>query len=189
MSPKGSAEDYVKEIEAMRREKDFFFREDAESPIPHELRHKFEGLAYFPPDPKYRVPAKLIKDSNRQRVILATSKGVPREMTRYGVLEFEIDGTKQRLAAFKSVPQPGHHHADESLFVPFRDATSGKETYGASRYLDIEEQPTDEYVIDFNLAYNPYCAYSDDYVCPFPPRENWLSVPIRAGEKNFPRAH
>ena len=189
MSPKGSAEDYGKEIEAMRREKDFFFKEDAESPIPHELRHKLEGLAYFPPDPKYRVRAELIKDPNPQRVVLATSKGVPREMIRYGVFEFEIDGTKQRLAAFKSVPQPGHHHADESLFVPFRDATSGKETYGASRYLDIEEQPTDEYVIDFNLAYNPYCAYSNDYVCPFPPRENWLSVPIRAGEKNFPLAH
>ncbi len=189
MSPKGSAEDYVKEIEAMRREKDFFFKEDAESPIRHELRHKLEGLAYFPPDPKYRVRAKLIKDPKPQRVVLATSKGVPREMIRYGVFEFEIDGTKQRLAAFKSVPQPGHHHADESLFVPFRDATSGKETYGASRYLDIEEQPTDEFVIDFNLAYNPYCAYSDDYVCPFPPRENWLPVPIRAGEKNFPLAH
>ena len=189
MSPKGSAEDYVKEIEAMRREKDFFFKEDAESPIPHVLRHNLEGLAYFPPDPKYRVRAKLIKDPNPQRVVLATSKGVPREMIRYGVFECEIDGTKQRLAAFKSVPQPGHHHADESLFVPFRDATSGKETYGASRYLDIEEPPTDQYVIDFNLAYNPYCAYSDDYVCPFPPRENWLSVPIRAGEKNFPLAH
>jgi len=131
----------------------------------------------------------LIKDPNPQRVVLATSKGVPREMIRYGVLEFEVEGTKQRLAAFKSVPQPGHHHADESLFIPFRDATSGKETYGACRYLDIEEQPTDDYVIDFNLAYNPYCAYSEDYVCPFPPRENWLTMPIRAGEKNFPLAH
>ena len=73
--------------------------------------------------------------------------------------------------------------------LPLRDATSGKETYGAARYLDIEQRPTDEYVIDFNLAYNPYCAYSEDYVCPFPPRENWLSVPIRAGEKNFPLQH
>jgi len=189
MSLKGSRDDYVKEIEAMRREKDFFFKEDPESPIPHPLRDKFEGLAYFPPDPKYRVRAKLVKDPNPQRVVLATSKGVAREMIRVGVFEFEIDGTKQRLAAFKSVPQPGHHHADESLFVPFRDATSGKETYGACRYLDVEEQPRDEYVIDFNLAYNPYCAYSDDYVCPFPPRENGLSVPIRAGEKNFPLAH
>ncbi len=140
MSPKGSTDEYVKEIEAMRREKDYFFKEDAESPIPHRLRHDFKGLAYFPPDPNYRVHAKLIKDPSPQRVVLATSKGVPREMIRYGVFEFEVEGTKQRLAAFKSVPQPGHHHADESLFIPFRDATSGQETYGACRYLDIEEQ-------------------------------------------------
>jgi uncharacterized protein len=181
--------DYVKDIEARRREKDYFFKEDAESPIPHELRPKFEGLAYFPPDPKYRVHAKLVKDPTPPRVVLATSKGVPREMIRYGVLEFGIEGKKQRLEAYKSVPQPGHHHEDESLYVPFRDATSGKETYGAARYLDIEQRPSDDYVIDFNRAYSPYCAYSDDYVCPFPPRENWLSVPIRAGEKNFPLAH
>src|SRR3989441_13073980 len=99
MSPKGSAEDYVKEIEAMRREKDFFFKEDAESPIPHELRHKLEGLAYFPPDPKYRVRAELIKDPNPQRVVLATSKGVPREMIRYGVCAVDIEGSNLRLTA------------------------------------------------------------------------------------------
>ncbi len=170
------ADEYVKGIETMRREKDYFFKEDSESPIPHTLRGKFAGLAYFPVD----------TNPNPERIVLATSKGVPREMVRHGVFEFGIDGKKQRLAAYKSVPQPGHHHESESLFVPFRDATSGKETYGAARYLDIEERPTDEYVIDFNLAYNPYCAYSDDYVCPFPPSENWLSIPILSGEKNFP---
>jgi len=178
--------DYIKSIEMMRREKDFFFKEDSNSPIPHELRHAFTGLAYFPVDPKYRVRSRLVRDPNPQKVVLATSKGIPREMIRVGFCEFEIDGTNQRFAAYKAVPQPGHHHEDRSLFVPLRDSTSGKETYGASRYLDVEEQSSDEYVLDFNLAYNPYCAYSDDYVCPFPPRENWLSVPIRAGEKNFP---
>jgi uncharacterized protein (DUF1684 family) len=176
----------VKSIEAMRKEKDYFFKQDPDSPIPHTLRAKFTGLAYFPADPKYRVRARLIKNPNPEKVVLATSKGIPREMIRYGVFEFEMDEKKQRLAAYKSVPQLGHHHESESLFVPFRDATSGKEAYGAARYLDIEERPTDAYVIDFNLAYNPYCAYSDDYVCPFPPQENWLAIPIRAGEKNFP---
>ncbi|HKW43730.1 MAG TPA: DUF1684 domain-containing protein [Thermoplasmata archaeon] len=181
-----SDEEYVKEIESFRREKDYFFKSDPESPIPRALREQFHGLAYFPVDPKYRVRAKLLTDPNPQKVVLATSKGVPREMIRVGFLEFEIDGMKQRLAAYKSVPQPGHQHADMSLFAPFRDATSGKETYGAARYLDIPEQKGDEYVLDFNLAYSPYCAYSEDYICPFPPRENWLSIPIRAGEKNFP---
>ncbi len=186
MALKQSPDEYAKSLEEMRQEKDYFFKEGHDSPIPHALRHEFQGLAYFPPDAAYRVRAKLITDPNPQKVVLATSKGVPRDMIRYGVFEFEIGGAKQRLAAYKSAPQPGHHHEEESLFVPFRDATSGKETYGAARYLDIEERPADDYVIDFNLAYNPYCAYSDDYVCPFPPRENWLAVPIRAGEKNFP---
>lgn len=183
-----SHDDYVKNLELMRKEKDYFFKEDPQSPIPHSLRHEFRGLDYFPPDPKYRVRAELIKDPNLQAIVLATSKGVPRDMVRYGVFEFEIDGARQRLAAYRSVPQPGHHHDQESLFVPFRDATSGKETYGAARYLDIEEERGDDYAIDFNVAYNPYCAYSDDYVCPFPPRENWLSIPIRAGEKNFEKS-
>ena len=179
-------EAYVKEIEALRREKDYFFREDPESPIPQSLRARFVGLAYFPVEPKYRVHAKLVREPNPQRVVMATSKGVPRDMVRIGFFEFEIDGTKLRLAAYKSVPPPGHRHEDHSLFVPFRDATSGKETYGAARYLDIEERPTDDYVLDFNLAYSPYCAYSDAYICPFPPQETRLAVPIRAGEKNFP---
>ena len=180
-----SETEYVKEIESFRREKDYFFKSDPESPIPHALREQFQGLAYLPVDPKYRASAKLVQDPNPQKIVLVTSKGVPRDMIRVGFFEFSVDATKQHLGAFKSVPQPGHHHADESLFVPFRDATSGKESYGAARYLDIPEQKGDEYVLDFNLAYNPYCAYSDDYVCPFPPRENWLSIPIRAGEKNF----
>ena len=181
-----SDKEYVQDVAAIRREKDQFFKEDAESPIPHALRHEFEGLANFAVDPKYRVRAQLVRDPNPQRVVLATSKGIPRDMIRVGWFEFEINGSKQRLAAYKAVPQPGHHHEDRSLFVPFRDATSGKETYGAARYLDIEEQSGDGHLLDFNLAYNPYCAYSDDYVCPFPPRENWLTIPIRAGEKTFP---
>jgi uncharacterized protein (DUF1684 family) len=177
---------YVKMVDAMRREKDFFFREDRDSPIPARLRSALNGLAYFPVDARYRVRARLVRDPNPQGVVLATSKGVPREMIRVGSFEFEVEGTPQRLAAYKAVPTPGHHHEDRSLFVPFRDGTSGKDSYGAARYLDIEELRTDEYVIDFNVAYNPYCAYSDDYVCPFPPRENWLTVPIMAGEKDFP---
>lgn len=178
--------DYAKDLEMMRREKDHFFLHDPRSPIPARLRGSFRGLAYFPPDPRYRFRVRLQRYPDPERVTLATSKGVPREMVRYGFFGFEVDGVKQRLDVFKSVSPPGHHHEDTSLFLPFRDGTSGRETYGAARYLDLEETPTGEYDLDFNLAYNPYCAYSDDYVCPFPPRENWLTVAIRAGEKAFP---
>src|SRR5207245_2030304 len=103
-----------------------------ESKIP--AAHLGPTAREHPAKAKYRVRARLVRDPNPQHVVLATSKGVPRNMIRFGVFEFEIDGTNQRLAAYKSVPQPGHHHEDESLFVPLRDATSGKETYGAARY-------------------------------------------------------
>ena len=181
-----SAADYVRDLSLQRQEKDYYFQTDPDSPIPPAVRGRFSGLSYFPPDPKYRIRVRLTKLPNPEPVTLATSKGIPRPMVRYGSFDIEIDGVRQRLFAYKSAPQPGHHHEDASLFVPFRDATSGKESYGAARYLDIEESPSGDHVLDFNLAYNPYCAYSDDYVCPFPPRENWLTVPIRAGEKTFP---
>jgi uncharacterized protein (DUF1684 family) len=189
MSPPHSHEGYAESLEMMRREKDYFFREDPGSPIPWNLRPGFAGLAYFPPDPAYRLRVRLMKLPSPEPVTLATSKGVPRPMVRYGYFEFEMGGVKQRLYAYKPASQLGRQGGESSLFVPFRDATSGKESYGAARYLDIEEGPTEEHALDFNLAYNPYCAYSDDYVCPFPPRENWLTVPILAGEKSFPRGH
>ena len=186
MARSPSHEDYVKTLELQRKEKDYFFQTDPDSPIPPAIRPRFQGLEYFLPDPKYRIPLRITRLPTPEPVTLATSKGIPRPMLRYGYFDFEIDGVRQRLYAYTAAPQPGHHHEHESLFVPFRDATSGKETYGAARYLDLEEGPSGEVVLDFSLAYNPYCAYSDDYVCPFPPRENWLSLPIRAGERTFP---
>lgn len=181
-----NAADYARDLELQRKEKDHYFRTDPDSPIPAAVRGQFAGLVYFQPDLKYRLVVRLTRLPTPEPVTLATSKGIPRPMVRYGSFEFTLDGTRQTLFAYKALPQPGHHHADSSLFVPFRDATSGKESYGAARYLDLEEDPSGHQVLDFNLAYNPYCAYSDDYVCPFPPRENWLTVPIRAGEKSFP---
>lgn len=85
------------------------------------------------------------------------------------------------MYAFKAADDP----VAQALFVPFVDETSGKETYGSGRYLDLEQARGDDYVLDFNMAYNPYCAYNDDYVCPIPPRENKLPIEIRAGEKTY----
>lgn len=186
MSRDPSLADHARELLLQRKEKDYYFQTDPDSPIPAAIRGKFGGLEYFPPDPKYRLHVKLSPLPNPEPVTLATSKGIPRPMVRVGSFDFEIDGVRQRLYAYGAASQPGHHHEASSLFVPFRDATSGKESYGAARYLDLEENPSGEYLLDFNVAYNPYCAYSDDYVCPFPPKENWLTVAIRAGEKTFP---
>jgi len=176
-------ERYVKELEGERREKDRFFKEHPQSPIAWALRDGFAGLAYFPANPAYWIHVTLQRYPNPEPVVLATSKGIPRDMLKWGYFEFTIHDQTRRLHAYKSIrPEPG----EESLFVPFRDATSGKESYGAARYLDLPIRADDEYELDFNQAYNPYCAYSDDYVCPFPPRENWLDIRIDAGEKDFP---
>ena len=142
----------------------------------------FTGPKWYPLDPKWRVPARLDREApgTGQQVQLQTSVGDLREMSVYGTLVFEIDGQEHRLTAFQLVPP--HPDWDE-LFVPFKDATTGKETYGAGRYLDIPRHDGDEYTLDFNKAYNPSCAYSPRYNCPYPPPQNRLTVAVEAGEK------
>ena len=95
-----------------------------------------------------------------------------------GTLEFAVPGGSAQLAGYAFEPGPV-----SELFIPFRDTTSGSETYGAGRYLDLEPEDDGTYVLDFNIAYNPWCAYAPQYSCPLPPRENWLTFPIEAGEK------
>lgn len=177
--------DYIKRIEAERREKDHFFKEHPQSPIPWTLRERFMGLEYFPANPKHRLKVNLTRYPKPEPVVLATSKGTPRDMLKWGYFEFTIGGQTRRLQSYKSIRKPGEH-GDESLFIPFRDATSGEESYPGGRYLDLPISKNDEYELDFNLAYNPYCAYNDAYVCPLPPRDNWLDIRIEAGEKDFP---
>jgi len=171
---------YTKSTERWRREKDSFFKLGHDSPIPEFERRTFEGLKYFSPDEKYRMKLKLHRYPAPQIVTMVTSKGSEQRFYRHGYFEFEMAGKLVKLQAYRSAER-----SDEHLFVPFRDKTSGRESYGASRYIDLDLSPGDSYVLDFNVAYNPYCAYSDDYICPFPPRENWLDVEIRAGERKY----
>ncbi|MFQ5998280.1 MAG: DUF1684 domain-containing protein [Candidatus Bathyarchaeia archaeon] len=169
------------QVQRLREDKNKYFKLAHDSPIPHELRDSFQGLSYFPYDSNYTVTAIFKKNPTQEKIIMETSKGNPQSYSRYGDFEFELRGQKLKLQAYKSE----HVHGEESLFVPFKDKTAGKETYGAGRYLDIDESKDEKYVINFNVAYNPSCVYSEDYVCPLPPRENWLDVEIKAGEKNY----
>ncbi len=175
------SEHLIHDIESLRKEKDSYFGSEPDSPIPEEERTRFKGLKYFPPSPAHRVKARLTKHDKPEVITMTTSKGTIRPYLKYGVFSFELQGQKLQLHAYKAADDPH----DQSLFVPFADETSGKETYGSGRYLDIEEVGGDDYVLDFNLAYNPYCAYNENYVCPFPPRDNRLSIAVMAGEKNF----
>ena len=173
-------EAWARALSRFRAEKDEYLRSDHGSPLPHDARSAFGGLKYYGPDPSLRFEARLRRYANPGSLMMGTSKGTRQLFNRVGYFDLDVGGTPVRVHAYQSAERD-----DPSLFVPFRDATSGSESYGAARYLDLEVEHNDEYAVDFNYAYNPYCAYSEDYVCPLPPQENWLKVPIRAGEKKF----
>jgi uncharacterized protein len=177
---------YADQVNEFRQEKDRFFATSHQSPIPHEQRHSgFDGLSYYPPDEAFRVIAEIVPFEHPDVVQMATSTGDIRPQSRYAEIRFRIGDQNLRLVGFTD-PDVSHTH---ELFVPFRDATSGHDTYGAGRYLEIVlEHHADgahTATIDFNLAYNPYCAYSPYYSCPIPPAENTLPVAITAGERNY----
>lgn len=147
---------------------------------------EFKQLAYFDPDPKWFVMAKLERFKDPTKIDLATSRGLKKSYIRYGHLKFDVGGTPYTLTAFRAAGSTG-----KELFVPFRDATSGKESYGAARFLDVEEpaDPAARVPLDFNEAYNPLCAYSNAYNCPMPPPENQLTAAVTAGERAFGAHH
>jgi uncharacterized protein (DUF1684 family) len=165
------------ELQQFRSEKDRVFARDPSSPLTHEQRHGFRGLAYFEENPGLVIHATVDRNVEPGEVRMATSAGEEQVYQRYGVARFTVDGQPAQVMLYAS------DDSDE-LFIPFRDATSGKETYGAGRYLEVHAHG-DEITIDFNYAYNPNCAYDPSWSCPLPPPENWLKVPIRAGEKSF----
>jgi uncharacterized protein (DUF1684 family) len=170
---------YIGELTEARDAKDQQFRETSDSPVPKEKRDALLPLRYFPIDPSYAVPAALKLANERPVFEMPTSTGTLRRMQLVGTLEFTLEGEPRRLGAF--VPEGTARIA--SLFVPFADLTTGTDTYSAGRYLDIDPTSTGYYTIDFNRAYNPYCAYNATYECPFPPPSNRLKAAIRAGEK------
>ncbi|MEN8238221.1 MAG: DUF1684 domain-containing protein [Actinomycetota bacterium] len=158
-----------------RDEKDRFFKLAAQSPLPEHDRSGFSGLSYFEPDEDFEFHVDLVP-VQPTNVQISTTTGDERTYQRVATATVTVDGQDTTVALYSS----GH----ESLFLPFRDATSGSETYGAGRYIDVAPQGDGTAVIDFNYAYAPFCAYSDRYSCALPPQENWLTVAIRAGERN-----
>ena len=170
---------YIKEVEQARAEKDRFFAEDPESPVPAARRAALLPLKYFPVDPNFSVPASLKLNDQRPVFEMPTSTGTIRKMQLVGSLQFALQGQPMSLGAFV---EDGVTEIT-TLFVPFADMTTGNETYPAGRYLDLHPTSTGFYLIDFNKAYNPSCAFSDAYECPYPPPSNRLKIAIRAGEK------
>lgn len=172
-------EDYTAKIAAIRAAKDDSFKSDPDSPVPADKKASLLPLAYYPIDEIYAVPATLEPSDDRSRIEVPTSIGKIRQLERIGTLKFSLKGQRLQLTAFRDLESRDMNR----LFVPFADQTSGAETYQAGRYMELDPTPTGIYVVDFNVAYNPYCYYSPEYDCPFPPKENRLAVPILAGEK------
>jgi uncharacterized protein len=173
--------EYKDAVEGFRLDKDEFFKTHARSPIPAAERAAFTGLPYYPVDEALAFDDRVLEPytgdepSNFQ---IPTSDGQLRPAHRAGVLRFELGGAPRQLTAYTFDGGDG-----ESLFVPFLDQTSGTETYGAGRYLDLEPEADGTYSLDFNLAYHPSCVYDPIYSCPLTPAENRLPVRIEAGER------
>jgi len=166
-----------------RLERDAAFKSGRDSPIPPEDRPRFQGLSYYPIDLGLRFKSPLYRYSSPQAVRLGTNTGEIRSGLRYGYFQFEIDGEICRLQVYRL--EDAADVGGAYLFVPFRDSTTGRETYAAGRYIDLKENTNGVYELDFNRAYNPLCAYGGTFSCPLPPAENTLSVPIQAGEKKY----
>ncbi len=173
------------DLTAFRSGRDKEFRNKAESPLTEQGFAEFDGLKYFPVDNRFRVTAAFTRTADGRAFMMPTSSGRSKRFVKYGVLRFRIAGKPHVLSVYQAdaaVREAFPEYAD-LLFIPFRDETSGHETYGVGRYIDIKTPKGRRVTLDFNLAYNPNCAYgSDKYSCPIPPKENFLRLRVTAGE-------
>ena len=170
---------YPDQIAAWHAEKDRFMRDSPDSPVPADKRATFPPLPYFATDLAYRVPAALRPAESNASIQMLTSTGQYRQMRRVGTLAFTLNGQAQTLGAFVEATERDLRR----LFVPFGDLTNGVETYNGGRYLELDRTASSFYDLDFNRAFHPFCLFNAAYDCPYPPPENRLKVPVRAGEK------
>lgn len=168
-------------LKVLREKRDRFFKEDLQSPLRESDRRKFRGLIYYPIELRYAMIGFIEKYPTEPKplyTILPTNKEMGRRYVKYGRFKFKWEGKEYVLQIYRPL-------GGGELFLPFKDKTSGTETYPEGRYLHIEPMPGGKVLIDFNRAYNPFCQYNEKYTCPFAPKENWLDIAIQAGEKRF----
>lgn len=169
-----------KQLQQFRQSVDAFMKQHPQSPLDHKQRQQFTGLNYYPENKELIFDVDVEPIESLEELRIPTSTGQDAVFTRWGKAKIKVNGEVATLTILSD--------GSGGLFLPFRDATSGKETYGAGRYMD-DHRPAIEYIgrnklrLNFNFAYSPYCAFSPNYSCPLPPNENWLTVPIRAGEQ------
>lgn len=176
------------DLATFREGRDKEFRDKEESPLKDEDFARFAGLNYYPVDKSFRVTATLTRTPSEKWFQMPTSTGRSKKFIKFGILEFKINGKSFTLSVYRIDPAISAKFPEyaDLLFIPFKDLTSKTETYGGGRYIDIRAPKGNSAIVDFNLAYNPNCAYGGEkWNCPIPPSENLLNVAITAGEKRF----
>ncbi|MCW3102405.1 MAG: hypothetical protein JWO09_845 [Bacteroidetes bacterium] len=171
----------LKDIQAFRNELDREYKTPGESPLAEKEIAAFKGHDFFAVDLKFRVEAKLIVTGNEKEFKMKTSTEAKRDYVKYGELHFSIDGRDYTLNVYQSLDLRKQEKYKDYLFVPFTDLTTGHTSYGGGRYIDLRIPEGNTITLDFNKAYNPYCAYATGYSCPIPPRENFLDLKVEAG--------
>lgn len=161
------------------------YADSVKSPLKKKDIAVFKALEFFPIDEKYFVQAKFIRTKKEKPFEMKTTTSRKPLYVKYGELHFKIDGIPCQLNVYQNVEFSKIDKYKNSLFLPFTDYTSGVESYGGGRYIDLEIQKGNNWTVDFNQAYNPYCAYNEVYSCPIVPKENDLKVEIKAGVKAF----
>jgi hypothetical protein len=176
---------YTAQIEAHRNEYRAEFLKTPNAPLKTEKA--LAALRFYAPDSAYRVTARFERTTDAEPFPMPTTSGQTKTYVAYGYLHFTLRGQPQRLTVYRNLDLARLPQYRDYLFIPFRDGTSGKTTYGGGRYLDLRtgELRNESATLDFNKAYNPYCAYADGFACPIPPRENTLKVPVEAGEQTY----
>jgi hypothetical protein len=174
-------EDYIEKIEGERERQFKFIRFNIESPLTDTQKADFKKLSFYQIDPTYRVKARMIPVENKKVREVPLTDGSKEKYIEHSYAEFELGGNVNRLLLLQSIDEVDKRN----FFLAFADQTSAEDTYGGGRYINARQDGKNSITIDFNLAYNPYCAYNPDYACPLPPRENLLVIPILAGEKNY----
>ena len=171
----------MSELSEFRQAKDHYFGQDKDAPLTPEQRDRFAGLAYYPENPALQFALAIVElpDQEKETIEMATSTGDSQPYVRWGKISFSVGEETATLTVYRD-------EDGEEFFLPFTDLTSGQNSYGEGRYVDVEPLHHGRFLVDFNYAYNPYCAYNPEWSCPIPPTENRLNVAIDAGEKSFP---
>jgi uncharacterized protein len=172
----------MSDLTDFRAAKDQFFRSDPQSPLLPQQQASFQGLTYYDENPALVIEAVPEPFPDQETIEMQTSTGDIASYVRWSRIRFEVDGEEAALTVFRDA-------GSGALFLPFQDANAGGETYGAGRYLEVEAVDGGRLQVDFNYAYNPYCAYNERWSCPIPPSENRLTVAVRAGEQTFANSH